>query len=218
MNADITTIIVAILGVTGTLSAPMLAQQAASRAKRSEFNMQRVIKETELRENRRLEAFKERRTAYANLNSAARQYLEELRANLRMLAAGVTGEGRSDLAQARQRFRELYSDAQMIMPDRVLEYAIKVSQALGEAYGEVKRLDALSTQTSLASAAPEISFDRSRVIEQTHAFCRTTVYDQIIELRNVMRHDLGVSEPTDVPFQSALGSSSDVSERNNNDN
>jgi hypothetical protein len=216
MNTDIATIVVAILGVAGTLSAPLLAQQAASRAKQSEFNMERAVKEAELQENRRRQVFEERRSVYASLNTAARQYLEELRANLRMLVAGeLADERRSDLAQARQRFRELYSDAQMILPDRVLEHAIRVSQGLGEAYGAVKRLDTLSAQTPLD---PENSSDRSQVIEQTRTFCRTTVYDQIVELRNVMRHDLGVAEPTDVSFPVALGSAAETSNGINHDN
>jgi type II secretory pathway pseudopilin PulG len=191
MGTNITTIVIAIIGVAGTLTAPLLTQLAASRTKQSELNMQRAVKEVELEESRRDEAFKERRAVYVSLHSAARQYLGELRRDLRTLVGrDLTDVERAELAEARQHFREVYSNAQMILPDRVLDYARSASGALGEAYGKLRRLDA-----RLAPDNPDISTapDRSEAIEEARIFCRTQVYDQIAELRDIMRFDLGVS-------------------------
>jgi len=59
MNADLTTVLVAILGVIGTLSSPLLGQRIAARAKQQEFDLQRQDRlETRDAAHQR-EAFKE---------------------------------------------------------------------------------------------------------------------------------------------------------------
>jgi hypothetical protein len=182
MNADLTTVLVAILGVAGTLTSPLLVQWIAARAKRQEFELQHQERFEERAEAQRRRVFEERRSMYAGLNTAARQYTQELRAYLRMIAANaVNDEGRADLSKARQTYRDLYSDAQMILPDHVLDAAASVSEGLGQAYGMVKRLE-----TGEPSA---------ETIDIAQEYCRVTLYDLIIEVRQLMREDLGVSDP-----------------------
>ena len=189
MNADLTTVLVAVLGVAGTLSSPLLGQRIAARAKQQEFNLQRQVRLEEREDTQRRRAFEERRSMYAGLNTAARQYTQELRAYLRMITAhAVTDDGRADLAKARQRYRDLYSDAQMILPDKVLATAALVSEGLGEAYGMVKRLEIGEPRARSAEGPGE-------TIEIAHEYCRVTLYDLIIQLRQLMREDLGVSDP-----------------------
>jgi hypothetical protein len=195
MNADLTTVVVAVLGVIGTLSSPLLAQRIAARAKQQEFNLQSQQRREELQEAQRREAFEERRSLYARLNTAARQYNQALREYLRMVKTGsVTAEGRAELAQARDSFRDLYSDAQMMLPDRVLEAAAEVSAGLGEAYGMIKRLE---------SGAPRAGSTGSQAetVEVAHKYCSVTLYDCIADLRQLMREDLGVSHPNLVSTQ-----------------
>lgn len=55
MSADWTTLAVAVLGVVGTLSSPLLGQRTAARAKEQEFNLQKQQRQEE-REAERLEA------------------------------------------------------------------------------------------------------------------------------------------------------------------
>ncbi len=87
-------------------------------------------------------AFEERRSSYAGLNTAARRYHQQLEAYLRMMTAdAITDEERAELAGAREKFRQLYSDAQMILPDNMLDRAASVTASFGEAYGRVKRLE-----------------------------------------------------------------------------
>lgn len=189
MNANLTTVLVAILGAAGTLTSPLLGQRIAARAKQQEFELQRQQRLEERAEAQRRRAFEERRSMYAGLNTAARQYTQELRAYLRMIAAhAITDEGRADLSKARQTFRDLYSDAQMILPDKVLDAAASVSEGLGQAYGMVKRLEIDKPPANPAEGPAE-------TIDIAQEYCRVTLYDIIIELRQLMREDLGVSGP-----------------------
>lgn len=61
MSAELTTVLVALLGVLGTLLSPILAQQIASRAKRFEFDLQRQRQLDERRDSRQQQALDERR-------------------------------------------------------------------------------------------------------------------------------------------------------------
>jgi hypothetical protein len=200
MNADLTTVVVAVLGVAGTLSSPLLAQRIAARAKQQEFDLQTQQRREERLDAERRTAFEERRSVYAGLNTTARQYNQALRAYLRLVAAEtVTDEGRADLARARDAFRDLYSDAQMILPDRVLDAAATVSADLGEAYGVIRRLE-------LGQPRDRAADNPAETIEFAHEFCRVTIYDRITDLRQLMREDLGVSEP-DAPRMSSAADS-----------
>jgi hypothetical protein len=122
MSANLTTVLVAILAVLGTLSSPLLGQRIAARAKQQEFDLQRQERLETRADAQQREAFEERRAMYARLNTAARQYTQELRDYLRMLRDNVPMAGGQDrLEKARQAYRDLYSDAQMIFPDTVLK-------------------------------------------------------------------------------------------------
>jgi type II secretory pathway pseudopilin PulG len=185
---DTTTLLVAVLGVAGTLSSPVLGQRIASRARQQEFDLQSQQRREEREAAQRQSAFEERRAMYAALNTSARQYQQELGAYLHVISSdSVTDEPRGDLTKAREGFRELYSDAQMILPDRVLDQAMSVSASLGEAYGMVKRLETAKPRAKSTLGSVE-------TIEMAREYIRGTVYDLIIQLRQLMRSDLGVSD------------------------
>jgi hypothetical protein len=189
MSANLTTVLVAILGVIGTLSSPLLGQRIAARAKQQEFDLQRQQRLEERADAQQREAFEERRTMYARLNTAARRYTQQLRNYLRMLQYDVlTAEERDRLEKARQGYRDLYSDAQMIFPDRVLKAAASVNTSLGDAYGMIRRLEAARPQVETADDAVD-------TVERARELCIVTLYDLIDSLRQLMREDLGVSDP-----------------------
>jgi len=189
MSANLTTVLVAILGVIGTLSSPLLGQRIAARAKQQEFDLQRQQRLEERADAQRREAFEERRTMYARLNTAARRYTQQLRNYLRMLQDDVlTAEERDRLEKARQAYRDLYSDAQMIFPDKVLKAAASVNTSLGDAYGMIRRLEAARPQVETADGSADTA-------ERARELCNVTLYDLIDSLRHLMREDLGVSDP-----------------------
>ena len=189
MNANLTTVLVAILGVVGTLSSPLLGQRIAARARQQEFDMQRQARLETRDAARQREEFEERRSIYARLNTAARHYTQELRAYLRIVRDGaVTAEERDRLERARQAYRDLYSDAQMIFSDNVLKAAVPVNTCLGDTYGMIKRLET-------GQPRPETADESSDTFERAHEYCSLTLYDLIDNLRQLMREDLGVSDP-----------------------
>jgi hypothetical protein len=188
MSAEWITLAIAILGVAGTLSSPLLGQRIAAQVKEQEFDQQRRQRQEEREVGRQQAEFEERRSIYARLNTLARQYQQALTAYARTLEDGVlTDDERVQLIAARQSFRELYSDAQMIVPDKVLNATMLVSACLGEAYGMVKRVEAGKPRMR-----PEL--DRVETIAMAREFAYVTVYNTILELRQLMREDLGVSD------------------------
>jgi hypothetical protein len=188
MNADLTTVLVAVLGVIGTLSSPLLGQRIAARAKQQEFDLQRQERLEARDAARQREAFEERRAMYARINTSARQYTQELRAYLRTLRDNVlTAEEHDRLEKARQTYRDFYSDAQMIFPDKVLKAAVLVNTSLGDAYGTIKRLEVGKPQAETGDDLPD-------TFESVHEYCSVTLYDLIDSLRQLMREDLGVAD------------------------
>jgi type II secretory pathway pseudopilin PulG len=188
MSAEWITLAVAVLGVAGTLSSPLLSQRIAAQVKEQEFDLQKRQRQEERDVSQRQKEFEERRSIYARLNTAARRYQQALEAYARAMADDtVTEEERAELAHTRQSFRDLYSDAQMILPDKVLNSAISVSASLGGAYGMIKRLE---------TGKPRISPERNQIesIEMAYEYSHVTVYNQILELRQLMRANLGVSD------------------------
>lgn len=197
MSADVTTVVVAVLGAVGTLSSPLLTQRVADRAKRQEFEFETQRRQEDRHEDNRRSVLQERRTIYAQLNTAARQYEQAIYEYLRVISDGLpTPEQGTELVAARQVFRELYSDAQMILPDKVLAAAMDVSAGLGEAYGKAKRLE---RRLQIEPPGGRPGDDPEETIEVARAYCHGDVYRLIIKLRGLMRQDLGVSGPTDRP-------------------
>ena len=139
MSADVTTVVIAILGAVGTLSSPLLTQWVGNRAKRQDFELEAQRRQEDRHEDARRSVIQERRAIYAQLNTAARQYEQAIYEFLRVISEGAaTPEQLAELAKARESFRELYSDAQMIIPDTVLAAAADVSAGLGQAYGRAR--------------------------------------------------------------------------------
>jgi len=182
---DLTTLAVAAVGLAGTLTSPMLGQRIADRTKRQEFDFQSRQQREEREEARRRAAVELKRSTYASLNTAARRYQQALEAYLRAIQEGTPDdEDRSGLMDARAQFRDLYSEAQMILPDAVLEAAKSASAALGDAYGIAKRLEIGKLRTVPGGGAESIAMAEHSA--------HVTVYNCITHMRHLMRKDLGV--------------------------
>jgi hypothetical protein len=188
MTADLTTVVIAVLGLAGTLSSPLLGQRIAARARQQEFELHRQERLEERADARQRSDLAECRSAYAALNTAARQYAQELRAYLRVIAAGdVDEQDRAGLAEARRTYRDLYSEAQMILPDTVFGAAVSVNEGLGRAYGLARQLETARAQPGSPDG------DMARELNEAQEYCRVTLYDLLADLRQLMREDLGVA-------------------------
>ncbi|MFJ8311639.1 MULTISPECIES: hypothetical protein [unclassified Streptomyces] len=170
---DLSSAIIAVAGVAGTLGGALLTQRGSERAKRREIEL--VRDHEEIRENRSL-----RRTCYVELNRDARQFTTALNRHLHVMRERGVEDADSDaLDEAKNAHRDRYSEAQMIAPDEVLMRASVVNQALNKVYGQVKRLER-------AAPGPGETME-------TAAQAQYEVWDMLRTMRTAMRHDLGVS-------------------------
>ncbi|WP_406356392.1 hypothetical protein [Streptomyces sp. NBC_00658] len=121
-----------------------------------------------------------RRECYVALNRAARQYLSALTDMVHsMLRDADSAEVSEVLDAARAAHRDRYAEAQMVVPDAVLEIAGTVNRKLNQTYGLIKRLD---------NDDPS----QGESIQVAHAQLNDH-WDRLRLMRQQMRIDLGVS-------------------------
>ncbi len=176
-------LLVAVVGVVGTLVSALLTQRAAEHSR---------IREQERVERARARAEEagERRACCVALNAASRQYLAALTDQLHALARGEDARAvRQRLTEARDLHRDVYAEAQLLLPDAVLAAAGEVTHALGTLYGRLRRLDdgVPRPGDSLDAARGEVD----------------ALWDQLRELRRGMRADLAAPGPPARPGPAA---------------
>ena len=178
MSADILTLAVAIVGVLGTLASALLTQTLSLRAKRLEIDEQRRQRLEEREEARRRTSFTDRRESCIALNMEARRFRQALK---NCLFEGVDKRG-DELEETRQAFTRRYGEAQMVLPDAVLEAAGAANGRLAEGYGKVKAVQQ-------PGSPPIGTSDR----EKLEDFLNQEVGAELRRLRQAMRRDLGAA-------------------------
>ena len=168
-----TALVVAVVGVVGTLLSALLTQRAADRSRRREQEHAEELQE------RRRQA-QELRSCYVALNTAARQYLAALTDQLHALGRDEDRRVvRQRLTEARDQYRDVYAEAQLRVPERVLELAGDLSHDLGAVYGMVRRLDDGAVRAGDSSAAVQESI--------------AALWGGLRRMRSAMRVELGTS-------------------------
>ena len=170
MGANVTTLLVAIVGIVGTLASPVIAQRYAR---------QQRLEDRE--ETRRMTSLLDRRQNYTALHTAAWDFRRVLKNCL------FDDSDPDELESVRQAFMASYRNTQMISTDPVLRSAVPVYDELTDAYGRLRKL--LPGASGLAGSSPAAGEARRAV---QHAL-NTTVEDAIRHMRTAMRLDLGVS-------------------------
>jgi hypothetical protein len=178
MTTEALTLLIAIVGVLGTLASAVLTQTLSLRAKRVELAEQRQQRLEERDEERRRADFKDVRDSCIALNSEARRFRQTLK---NCLFEGADKRG-AELEEARLAFTSRYGEAQMILSDVVLEVAGEASGRLADSYGKIKALQ------QPGSPAIELA-DR----EKLERYLNDEVGATLRRLRQVMRQDLGVT-------------------------
>jgi len=155
MTPAIAAMVTAVVGVLGTLSAPVLAQFMTARHHRASSQ------EAEARRN-----FDERRTAYTAINRASRDFDTMLKDALHRLRDGAYGnEERAEVEHVRRAYRDCYAEIQMIVPAHILNASRDLNSVLADVDAAVKRLDrgrqldgetAESVLDDLRKAAPRL--------------------------------------------------------------
>ncbi|OIJ97072.1 hypothetical protein BIV23_31710 [Streptomyces monashensis] len=164
---------VAVVGVVGTLLSALLTQRAADHSRRREQERTEQVRE------RRRHA-QELRACYVALNTSARQYLAALTDQLHALGREEERRVvRQRLAEARDQYRDVYAQAQMRVPERVLGLAGDLNRDLGVVYGMVRRLDDGVPRAGDTRAAVQTGIDAQ--------------WGRLRRMRCEMRADLGAS-------------------------
>jgi len=180
MSTEVLALVIAIVGVLGTLTSALLTQVLSLRAKRVELDEQRRVRVEQRDEERQRMEFRDRRDSCIALNMAGRRFRQALK---NYLFEGVDKRG-AELDEARQAFTSRYGEAQMILSDTVLKVARVANGRLAEAYGKVKG--------SQQPESPPMGLPDRDKLER---FLDREVSVALRQLRHAMRRDLGVADP-----------------------
>ncbi|MGI5352700.1 hypothetical protein ACQEU8_31640 [Streptomyces sp. CA-250714] len=181
MNSAISQIVIAVLGIGGTLAAAVITQRGADRARARELEHARQLQQDEREYATRQAQLEARRTCYATLSAGTRDLANVMSKFLHALERReVTDELRSDLDRARREHRMRHAEAQMVLPDSVAEAASTANRHLGGLYGLLMRLDGGTAQQGENLAAARESMDK--------------LWDPLWRMRHLMRVDLGVTD------------------------
>lgn len=166
---DVTTLLVALVTVGGTLGGVMFSERA-NRDREERADRQRVQE----RDDRVQLA---RRDLYARVNTTARAYRVAARDAVRAAERGDSMDTAA-LDAAKEAWLEEYSAAQMALPRELSEIASALNRALGTGYAIVKQLP--------AAPVPSESYARA------NAWFDGALSNGVWLLRIALRHDLGV--------------------------
>ncbi|MEJ8646225.1 hypothetical protein WKI68_43250 [Streptomyces sp. MS1.HAVA.3] len=185
MSSTVVPLVIAFLGIVGTLASGLMTQRLAEKAKSTEFEHSGRQRAEERQYETRRAVTEGVRTCYVMLNTASLDYHSELNNFWYALRAGrITDDLRSRLDDARREHRARYSEAQMRVPDEVLATADDVHRGLNRTYGVLKRLD---------GGIPPRREGES--LEQAHTQI-VACWDQLGEMRRIMRRSIGVPRTT----------------------
>lgn len=193
MGASWAGLLVAIVGVAGTLGAALLTQNRADRTKRMELRAaaeQRreerdhaaELLRAEQAEARMREGLERRRSCYITLNTAARQYLTAMTNHVHAVRRGEdVGGSLERLEASRLAFRDSYAEAQMVAPDTVLRSCSTAKKQLNTAYGSLRKFCADPSTYAAELASLEGGFQRD-------------VWPHVGAMKRTMRIDLGIDD------------------------
>ncbi|MFI9205407.1 hypothetical protein [Streptomyces sp. NPDC053048] len=170
MSAVIAAMVTAVVGVLGTLFAPLLTHRVTARQRAEEARAEEARRR-----------FEERRAAYTAMNRASRQFHTLLKDALHRLRDGVyTDHDREQLEEARLDHRDRYAEAQMIVPEAVLAASRRVNEVLAGADAAAKRIDRGVAREGESAARALLDLKEAE--------------QRLAAMRRLMRADLGITD------------------------
>ncbi|MET9518254.1 hypothetical protein [Streptomyces sp. NPDC002994] len=193
MGANWVGLLIAMVGVGGTLGAALLTQNRADRTKHMELqaateqrreergHAEELLQAEQARQWQR-ESLERRRACYITLNTASRQYVTEMTNYLYALQRSQDVDtSLKNLEAGRLAFRESYAEAQMVLPDAVLRAASMAKKRLNAAYGKLRKY----------GGAPSTYAEELATLEGE---LNQEVWPYLGALKQSMRADLGVDD------------------------
>jgi hypothetical protein len=142
MNAAVTALVVAIVGVIGTLLAPIVSQRLSARARREEFEQQRTQRQDEYERQQRERELTIKRTCYITVISGARRYRLELMRYLYAIKEDTVDDGARDrLEEARLAFNTSLAETELTAAGPVLEALDPIRRGMSDSYTAIKDLE-----------------------------------------------------------------------------
>ncbi|MFE7033508.1 hypothetical protein ACFU9Y_24635 [Streptomyces sp. NPDC057621] len=189
MGSTSVALVVAVVGVAGTLFAPLLAQRSTAKAQRADFERQQQAVQFQWEREQERTELAARRACYIATNAAYRRYRIQLMNHLwRVHREEVTEAAKEELEAARHEHHAAFAEAQMIASAVVLSQLDDVAKALSEGYRKTKSLEEGNPDPEGGS------------FEEIHEYLQW-IWDRWKEMRTVMRVDLGANEsPVGRPF------------------
>ncbi|WP_461711884.1 hypothetical protein [Streptomyces sp. DSM 41013] len=180
MSPSTSALVIALVGIVGTLASALLTQRSANNNKMRELERADQQRREERAYQTEQATIESRRACYVGLNIAARLYQTALTNYLVAIRSGaVTDDIRADVDEMRRDHRARHAEAQMLVPDTVLVAAGTVNGHLSNLYGILRRIDIDEPeQGETIEAAAEV---------------RRDTWEVISEMRIVMRRDLGIA-------------------------
>jgi len=181
MNASVTAVVLAIVGVIGTLLAPIVSQRLSAQARREEFDLQRLQRQEEYDRGQQEKVLANKRSCYVTMISATRRYRLELMNYLYAVNEDSVDSGaRGRLEEARLGFNTSLAETQLTGIAPVLEALEPITKRMSECYMATKTLERHSSKSN--SSFEEI---KSSLLK---------LWDEWPRLYAAMRDDLGVKD------------------------
>jgi hypothetical protein len=142
MIASSTALVIAIVGVCGTLFAPIVSQTLSVRARREEFKLQSSQRQEEHEREHQKELLANKRGCYLLTMSTARRYRQELMNHLYAVNKGQALEASSEqLEEARLTFNASLAELQLTGVKIVLQALEPIRTRLSKSYESIKNLE-----------------------------------------------------------------------------
>ncbi len=194
MSSAIISLVVAVVGVCGTLASAIFTQLLSQRAKLEE------LKHTDLRSLAEREAVEKQRkvdqlrSSYVQLNANDRNYRDAMLALAYALKAGSLAEVEAaEVATARRKQRDTRAEAQMVVSEDVLAEEGPVNAQLTVAYRRLKHIQ----QEDDASAREQLLHETIELLDE--------IISMLSRVRVIMRMELGVIDKLPAWFQRTPG-------------
>jgi hypothetical protein len=181
MNATISALIIAIVGVLGTLSAAIVSQILSARARREEVKLQSSQQESQYKREQQQKVLEDKRRCYITMITAARRYRLELMSYLYLVnRRAVDNDAALKLEEARLAFNTSIAEAQLTGTKPVRDALEPIRKGMSGSYASIKDLE--NNSPELNSSFAEI---RAYLLE---------LWDEWPRLHETMRDDLGVKD------------------------
>lgn len=181
MSTGIVSLVVAVVGVCGTLAGAIFTQRLSQRAKLEELKYaerQRLAEQEAVEKQRKREQL---RSCYVQLNANDRNYRDALLGYAYALKAGSPSDAEAaEVATARRAQRDARAEAQMAVSDEVLDAEGPINAQLTVAYSRLKRLE----RESDASVREPLLDEVIKLLDK--------IIGELSRARVIMRMELGI--------------------------